>query len=76
MPIGTEINSIKRETTVVIALTTAGSTWLFGNGASKKFSTIMPFTPPETSATASCSARSIIALRLPPQRAEVGRGNK
>ena len=36
----------------------------------------MPSTPPDAKAVASCSARAIAAFRLPPQRHDVGSGNK
>lgn len=76
IPTGTTTKFIMRSTISVMALTTAGSTVSLAKGASKKFSTIIPSTPPAASAVASCSARSITALRLPPQRAEVGKGNR
>ena len=75
-PIGTVTIPLRRSTIRVIALTTAGSTLSLVKGASKKFSTIMPSTPPAARAVASCSARAITAFRLPPQRGEVGKGNR
>ncbi len=37
---------------------------------------MIPFTPPAANAAASCSARSITALRLPPQPQDVGRAKE